>query len=144
MNRCAEDSYPESKIEAFAGQWSPASRNNNKPNESPKFITLLLVPTPLAARYHNIHSASSSQLYKHYIYCQITMGKASSGDGNNSGKRTAQKHKFYKFGAGGGDKGNGNGGEKGNQDDQSNEGKEHPKVFPLDKYREKPLVRLVF
>ncbi|OWT38175.1 hypothetical protein C362_04041 [Cryptococcus neoformans Bt1] len=67
------------------------------------------------------------------------MGKASSGEGNNSGKRTAQKHKFYKFGGGGGDKGTSNDGHKGNQDDQSNGGKEHPKIFPLDKYREKPL-----
>lgn len=72
------------------------------------------------------------------------MGKTSSGEGNNSGKRTAQKHKFYKFGGGGGDKGTSNDGHKGNQDDQSNGRKEHPKIFPLDKYREKPLVRLQF
>ncbi|KIR68049.1 hypothetical protein I314_01542 [Cryptococcus bacillisporus CA1873] len=65
------------------------------------------------------------------------MGKSGNRDGNDAGKRTAQKHKFYKFGGGG----NNSNGER--KDDQTTGGKDHPKVFPLDKYREKPLPEML-
>lgn len=66
------------------------------------------------------------------------MGKSGSRDGNDSGKRTAQKHRFYKF------SGSGNNSKSERKDDQSTGEKDRPKVFPLDKYREKPLVSLEF